>query len=175
MIEQPVYRLELTYNRKDYEDYLRFYKSAIRKTTPKLVFYFVIALIMGAIISYVVENWIYLGLFVLLGIAMDAYTLWYQKRIDQDLMRRELKGMPVVYRFFQDCLEVRPPSGDDYTVEYHDLYTVYEVSTAFYIMVERNTVAIIPKDKCPEGMEDFIRNLGKIKEEWAQFQGGVKP
>ena len=175
MVEQPVYRLQLTYNRKDYEDYLRFYKSAIRKTTPMLVIYFAVALVMGIAVSYAVDNWIYLGLFVILGVAMCAYTIWYQRRIDDNIMKRELKGMPVVYRFYEDRMDVCPPSGDDYTVKYHELYTVYEVSTAFYIMVDKNTAAIIPKAKCPEGMEDFIRNLGNVKEDWAQFQGGVKP
>ncbi len=162
--EQPLYRLELTYTRDEYQKFFDFYKIALKKTPAKLVFYIVISLIIGASISYVLDDWIYVAPFALLGVLMDAYMLWSQKRIDDRVYRQETRSMPVTYRFYADRFDVDTPTGTRYSVRYADLYNVYEVETAFYIMIDKNTVALIPKDECPEGMEDFIRNLGSSRD-----------
>ena len=100
----------------------------------------------------------------------DGHTLMAKKKVDEKVYMAERRSMPIVYRFYEDRLEVLTSSGDKSSTMYHDLYTVYEVDTAFYIMFDKNTVCIIPKSKCPEGMEDFIRDLGRKKQEWLDSQ-----
>ena len=34
-----------------------------------------------------------------------------------------------------------------------------EVETAYYIMIDKNTAAIIPKRSCPDDLKDFINGL----------------
>ena len=100
----------------------------------------------------------------------DGHTLQARKKVDEKVYMAEKRSMPIVYRFYEDRLEVSTSTGDRSSTMYHDLYTVYEVDTAFYIMFDKNTVCIIPKSKCPEGMEDFIRDLGRKKQEWLDSQ-----
>lgn len=170
MAEQPIYKLELNYTREEYQKFFNFYKSVIVKTPMKLVMTLIASVIIGVLVSYISKQWICVGLFVVLGAVLDAYIIWSQNKVDEKVYRAEKKSMPLVYRFFEDRLEVSTSTGDRSSTMYHDLYTVYEVDTAFYIMFDKNTVCIIPKKKCPEGMEDFIRNLGKKKQEWLDLQ-----
>lgn len=162
-MEKELYRISLTYTRDDYARYLGFYKTVIRKTSIQLVLVFIVSLIIGLAVCRVIGGWIYMGVFLLLGVAMDGYMIWSQRRTDEQMIRRELKLMPVVYRFTPDRLIISNAGGNEYSVYYHEMYTVYEVDWAFYIMVDKNTAAIIPKRKCPEGLPEFIRGLGEIK------------
>ena len=170
MIEQPVYRLKLNYTRDEYQKFFDFYKTVISKTPVKLILMFIVSVIIGVAVSYVTKNWLYVGIFVVLGAILDAYIIWSQKKVDDKVYKAEKRSMPIEYHFFEDRLEVFTASGDRSSTMYHDLYTVYEVDTAFYIMFDKNTVCIIPKDKCPDGMEDFIRDLGRKKQEWIDSQ-----
>ena len=170
MTEQPIYRLELNYTHDEYQKFFNFYKSVITKTPMKLVMTLIASVIIGVLVSYISQQWICVGLFVALGAVLDAYIVWSQKKVDEKVYMAERRSMPIVYRFYEDRLEVLTSSGDKSSTMYHDLYTVYEVDTAFYIMFDKNTVCIIPKSKCPEGMEDFIRDLGRKKQEWLDSQ-----
>ena len=170
MTEQPVYRLKLNYTRDEYQKFFYFYKSVVSKTPMKLILTLLASIVIGVIVSYVTENWLYVGVFVLVGAILDAYIIWSQKKVDEKVYQAERKSMPIQYNFYEERLEVITANGNRSSTMYHDLYTVYEVDTAFYIMFDKNTVCIIPKDKCPEGMEDFIRDLGRKKQEWLDAQ-----
>lgn len=159
MTEQPLYRLELTYTRDDYETYFWFYKWVLRKTQIRLVFYLLLSAVLGALCSYYMDNWIYFAVMVLVGILLDGYTIWSQNHIDKKVMERELKSMPVVYRFYPERMDVFSANGTQYGVKYSELYAVCEVETAYYIMIDKNTAAIIPKRSCSDDLKNFINGL----------------
>ena len=169
MSSQPLHTLRVSYSREDYEKYFRFYKTALKKTPLKLVFYFAVSVVIGLLLGYYL-NWMCLGIFVVIGAAMDAYIIWSQKQVDKRVYDHEKSAMPITYRFYPEKMEVETVSGDIQSIMYRDLYTVFEVDTAFYIMLDKNTVAIIPKRDCSEELTQLILSFGKIKEDWIYSQ-----
>lgn len=159
MTEQPLFRLELTYTSDDYKTYFWFYKWVLRKTQVRLVFYLLLSAVLGILSSYYTGNWIYFAVLVAIGVLLDVYTIWSQNHIDSKVMERELKSMPVVYRFFPEKMDVFSANGTQYSVKYSELYAVCEVDSAYYIMIDKNTAAIIPKRKCTQELSDFIKGL----------------
>ena len=125
------------------------------------MFYLLISAILGVLCSYYTGNWIYFAVLVVIGVLLDVYTIWSQNHIDKKVMERELKSMPVVYRFYNEKMDVISSNGSQYSVKYSDLYAVCEVETAMYIMVDKNTAAIIPKRDCSDDMLKFIRGLAE--------------
>ena len=161
MMEPPLYKLELTYTKEDYARYFKFYKWVLKRIQLRLAFYFLLFVVVGIAVSYYLDNWLYFGFFILFGCAVDAFNVWYQNRIDRNVMESELKAMPVVYRFYQDYMTASNAAGNEFTVRYSQIYAVCEYDSAIYIMVERDTAAIIPGN-CPKDLRNFILNLVSV-------------
>ena len=170
-MEKELYRLQLSYSREDYDRYFAFYKTVINRTHIKLILCLMASAVIGLVLGYYL-NWNCLWIFIGVGALLDVYIVWSQKKVDDRVYRQERTVMPITYRFFEDELEVRTSNGDVSTYRYVDFYTIYEVEKDFYLMLEKNTVAIIPKSKCSAELSDFIIGLGKKKEEWLASQAG---
>ena len=100
MTEQPVYRLKLNYTRDEYQKFFYFYKSVVSKTPMKLILTLLASIVIGVIVSYVTENWLYVGVFVVVGAILDAYIIWSQKKVDEKVYQAERKSMPIQYICF---------------------------------------------------------------------------
>ena len=170
--EQPLYGLELTYSREDYERFLSFYHKIIKKSQIAYLVYIIMAMVFGLVVAYFLDEPIYFVAFVALGVLLDAGLYISRKKGDHAFIEKDIKLMPTVYTFYADQMSIRKKDHSRMVIKYHDLLTVFELKDYFYIMIDRDTVAIIPRSECPEGLEDLIRDMGRIKEEWLESEEG---
>ena len=172
--EQPLYGLELTYSREDYERFLSFYHRIIKRSQVAYLVYIILAMVVGLGVAYAMEAPVYFAAFAALGVLLDAGLYISRKKGDDAFIEKDIRLMPTVYTFYADQMSIRKKDHSRMVIKYHDLYTVYELSDYFYIMTDRDTVAMIPKSECPEGLEDLIRDMGRMKEEWLESQESEK-
>lgn len=64
----------------------------------------------------------------------------------------------IFYSFFEDRMMVQTEIGKS-LVKYSDLYEVKETDDHFYMLVGRNQGYSLRKEKCEEGLADFIRKI----------------
>ena len=74
------------------------------------------------------------------------------------------------YTFYDDHIRIKRGPEDKIEVMYHDFYTILEVEDVFYLMVSRDHTVILPKAVCPEGLDDFIRGLDTVKDQWRESE-----
>lgn len=170
--EQPLYGLELSYSREDYERFLKFYHKVIKKSQVAYVVYIIMAMVFGLVVTAVLDNVAIFFAFVLIGVLIDVIIYISQWRGDQQFIEKDIRLMPTVYTFYADQMSIRKKDCARVVIKYHDLFMIYELKDYFYIMTDRDTVAIIPKDQCPDGLKDLILDMDRIKSEWLESEEG---
>ena len=166
--EQPKCLVEMSYDREDFMRFLSFYHVSVRKEPLKQMGILAATVLIGAAVSWIIDNWLYLALFAVLGVLLVAASRYSQNRNDILFADRNMKGQPVLYGFYGDHMSIRRSGQDRVVVRYRDIYTVFELEDVYYIMTTADTVAIFPKSRSPEEMPELIAGMDRVKTEWLE-------
>lgn len=166
----PLYQISLVYTDEDFERFLKFYRYSMKKVPLARMLYLVMAAVFGLAISYFLDEWIYLPVFLAIGAILIGMNYISDKKTNKTYMDQNRKAPSATYTFYDDRLRMKRGGYDNLEVMYHDFYTVFELSDVFYLMVSRDITVIIPKSECPEGMEEFIRSLDDVKTAWYESE-----
>ena len=166
----PLYKVDVRYTDEDFEKFLKFYRYSVKKVPLARMLYLLLAVVFGLAISIALDKWIYLPAFIGIGVLLILYNYFSDKRSNLHYIENNRKAPNATYTFYDDHIRIKRGPEDKIEVMYHDFYTILEAEDVFYLMVSRDHTVILPKAVCPEGLDDFIRGLDAVKDQWRESE-----
>ncbi len=118
--------------------------------------------VIGILFSYFLKSYIPVIVFTALGIFNTYINLRGIEKAEYNQYQAEQLVGTITYEFREDCVTVTTHDGSHN--EYYDfIMKVLENSKAFYLMSSDQSGLIVPKEDCPPGLEDFIRERFPVK------------
>lgn len=156
MTDGPLYRVTTAYTLSQYRKYNRTVQHVIGKVWVRIYVSFLTYLAVGLVLWALLHTWYAVPIFAGVG-AVNSWMIVRNLRRAEDLQyqQEQLVGT-VVYEFNADRMVVSTDQGSSPN-PYSSVTAVLEVDDAYYIMFANNSGAILPKEDCPPGLEDFLR------------------
>lgn len=159
--DEPLYKVSTAYTLSQYRDYNRTIQRENglgRKLILSLVMYFGI----GLVFAVIMHAWYLCIPFFVIGIVNAYMARKGILRAEMAQYQQEQLVGTVTYEFFQDRVDVSTFNGRT-SNSYDSIPSVIENSRAFYLMMSSNSGIILPKEDCPSGLEDFIRQMLPVR------------
>ena len=159
--QEYLYRYEGIVNVEEYKKLLR---SFPKKFFWKLFALGTLILVVSACILFIFEGKYleYLLIFLMLDLCYFLFLKFRQDAIAEKIYNSSTKkgffDSNQIIEFYQDCL-IRKGNTLSLTIRYCDIVQCVETETNFYLEIaQKNHFVIIQKNRCEEGLIQFIRN-----------------
>lgn len=140
--------------------------SVFRKCYNFIVFrkkrlYFGLLIIIAILLSIGLLTKLF-GFYIAIGIVIILYFLMQRSMVKRHFQTYKKYGKIIYkYNFYQDYFESDSPIST-ISIEYNDLYHIYETKTRFYFMLSQKQAIIILKNNCSKELIDFL-HIKKIE------------
>jgi len=94
-------------------------------------------------------------------VLLVVYPLMFKGVVKKNYESNKMwQGIYMVTEFYPDYFCLDTPVGQS-QITYDKIYRILETKTNFYILVGKNQGVIIVKEDCPQGLDEYIRQLAK--------------